>query len=251
LLFVAILGSLAFVLSGSIVGLRLLRLGLRSRQLPEIYLGGSLLSYAAIGQPLVVAYRPVGQAFGYEALLLTLGLALSAISASAVCLYLFTRTVYRPNSRVANALVWLVALASAISGLVVLVNVSVEFNGMPTPTRFAVAVLSLVYAAGMFWTSIESLQYFGKMRKRLAVGLAEPLVTNRFLLWGIGCGTAGSSSVGLMACAAVGLDIGVHPVPLLMTSGAGLVVAVCWALAFLPPRSYCRWVELRAADIRS
>jgi hypothetical protein len=82
------------------------------------------------------------------------------------------------------------------------------------------------------------------MRRRLKLGLCEPMACNRFLLWG----TAGALWVGLegiltandFALAITGqwsdlLDFGValfEVVP----------VMAIW-LVFFPPAFYCRWVE--------
>src|SRR5690606_3537968 len=44
------------------------------------------------------------------------------------------------------------------------------------------------------WTMVESYRYYGLLRRRLALGLSDPLLTNRFFLWGIpslGTGRAG------------------------------------------------------------
>ena len=46
-----------------------------------------------------------------------------------------------------------------------------------------VAVLGLYYV----WTAFEGFRYYGMMKKRMALGLADAVVTNRFLLWAL-CG---------------------------------------------------------------
>ena len=47
----------------------------------------------------------------------------------------------------------------------------------------------------LLWGSLEALSYWRRMQKRTAIGLADPAVTNRFLLWGIGAGAAGVGSL--------------------------------------------------------
>src|SRR5262249_16178730 len=38
--------------------------------------------------------------------------------------------------------------------------------------------------SGVVWMSVESFRYGAMLRRRLRLGLADPLVANRFLLWG-------------------------------------------------------------------
>ena len=36
----------------------------------------------------------------------------------------------------------------------------------------------------MLWVAIESFRYYGQQRRRLRIGLADPILSNRFLLRG-------------------------------------------------------------------
>jgi hypothetical protein len=81
------------------------------------------------------------------------------------------------------------------------------------------------------------------MRKRTRHGLADPVVTNRVLLW---CGYAISGAVTelvYMAAIAVGASDGAYPfifdAIMIVTTAAGALVVV---LAFFPPPIYLRWV---------
>jgi hypothetical protein len=243
---VAMLGTAAFVVVGALVGARVLRLAWRTRKLPELCVGGALFLFAGVGQPLVVASRPLGAAYGHEARLAALALAIVAIVGSILGNLVFTRKVFRPGSRLARAGVWALTAAGGGSGLAVLVSVPETLGLVTAGMRLGIAGLSVVFALGMAWTAWESLHYHLQLRRRLALGLADPVVANRFLLWGGGCGGACLASLAMVACAAAGLQVAVHPVPLLTTAASGTGIAICWYLAFLPPERYLRWIGREA-----
>lgn len=239
---IAMLGTAAFVLVGAVVGARMLLLARRTRKLPELYVGGALFLYAGIGQPLVVASRPLGEAFGFETRVCAIALALVAIVAAMVGLYLFTWTVYRRDSKAARLGVWLAGCAAILSGVTVVRAIPETAGVVTDDMRLGIGSLSLVFLVGMAWAAWESLRYYAMLRKRLALGLTEPIVVNRFLLWGSGCGATTLSSLSMIVCAAAGMDVAAHPVPLLVTAVGGIIIASCWYLTFLPPEGYRRWV---------
>lgn len=247
MLLVALLSTAAFVGVGAVVGARMLLLAHRTRQLPELLLGGSLFLYAAVGQPFVVASRPLGAAFGFEARLTAVALGLAAIISSMLGLYLFTWTVFRRDSRWGGLLVWTAACAAVLSGTIVLGTIPPTPGLMTDGMRVGISGLAIVFGVGMSWTGWESLRYHGLMRRRLALGLADPVVANRFLLWGCGCGVTSLTALGMLGSAAAGLPVAIHPVPLMMTSVAGTIIACCWYLTFLPPAGYLRWVGSHTA----
>jgi hypothetical protein len=245
---VAMLGTVAFVMVGALVGARVLRLALRTRKLPELCVGGSLFLYAAVAQPLIVASRPLGEAFGFEARFAAVALGLTAVVTTIVGLYAFTWLVFRPGSRPARRTVWGAGGFATLSGFAVLASLPETPGAVTIGMRVGIAGIAVVFGLGMSWAAWESLEYHARLRKRLALGLADPVVVNRFLLWGIGCGTTSLSSFSIIACVAAGMAVAVHPVPLLLTAVSGSVIAACWYLAFLPPEGYLRWIGDGAAQ---
>ncbi len=90
------------------------------------------------------------------------------------------------------------------------------------------------------------------LRRRIQIGLSDPLVANRLLLWGVG------------SCCGTGILIGYLPVimlpaehlwtqlGLLNIGVLGAVATVAYGFAFFPPRGYADWVRRPAAStIRS
>jgi hypothetical protein len=94
------------------------------------------------------------------------------------------------------------------------------------------------------WVSLEGLRYYTLMRKRRALGLADPVVTNRFFVWGAG---EGVSSLVVLALLVAILSRGelspTDPFVAAFVTLAGLVNAFVWWLTFTPPAAYLRWVR--------
>jgi hypothetical protein len=66
-----------------------------------------------------------------------------------------------------------------------------------------VVTLALVFA----WTAAQSLAYHAMLRGRVALGIADPVVANRVLLWAI----AGIATVVLYAVIAASMLAGLAP----------------------------------------
>jgi hypothetical protein len=99
------------------------------------------------------------------------------------------------------------------------------------------------------WTAWESLRYHGLMRRRVRLGLADPEVSNRFLLWGLMSVFVIAGILLNTIAMARGIRVFQSPSILLASSTTGLAQAVLLVLAFLPPRFYSSWVRGRAASL--
>ena len=99
----------------------------------------------------------------------------------------------------------------------------------------------------LLWASFEATVYWRKMARRARLGIADPLVTNRFLLWALGAGAAGWGSLfGLVAEWVVGRPGLEIPWLTACLSALGSIAAAAMYLAFTPPRAYQRWIQARA-----
>jgi hypothetical protein len=198
------------------------------------------VSAVEFGVPLPDGWLPWLVAGGYAASALGLSLTLD-----------FTRRVFRPGRAsafwiafVCGLMIWSGWLGYALSGGI--------FHG-----RFVGGWYWLM-TGGMIatnsWVAFEPLLYYSRLRKRMRFGLAEPVVANRMLLWGIGSvARAVLAPIGPIASGfMVGLDdstrLSVGAAVLAVTSGLGLVTAGAYWLTFQPPRAYLRWVEARAGN---
>ena len=94
------------------------------------------------------------------------------------------------------------------------------------------------------WLAVEGAIYYGMMKRRLRLGLAEPLVTNRFLLWTM----AGGLSIVMFLTSVPPMLL--DPVADAQPAHAGSVriqhrgrgISALYFLTFLPPESFRRWI---------
>jgi hypothetical protein len=233
---------LVLVLTALAVAIKTLGLWRRSRQLPELLLGGMLVSATVIGYPLAVACNQI-PATTFRAIHVAYPI---AFNLGYVCLLLFTLRVFRANDAWAKGLVaaTLVVLAGSAAAYIVEVT-----SAHPRPPSDLVG-LSLANSAGVavayFWTTLESLVYYRRLRLQQRLGLARgELVINRVLLWGL-MGAAAGLAV-LMNAGAILLGSFMSPPIIAISSVLGLAHAGCLFLAFHPPAWYRAWVEQRLA----
>ena len=235
-------GFAAFFVASLTVGVRLVALWFRTRELPELLIGIGVLGIGPVGFGIAtVAELFRGSAPGVSRA--AMAVALLAMGAGVFSKYLFNWRVYHPQ-RLSAGLVAFGAgllLAGCIAGDVA--------GGLDSPFRTGPTYLVRIglQIGCLLWGSAEALLYWAKMRRRLRLGLADAVVTNRFFLWGLGAGAAGVGSlVGVIGQLVTGrLPI---EVPWLMLSSSlhGLTAAVAMWLAFIPTPAYRRFIESRA-----
>ncbi len=109
--------------------------------------------------------------------------------------------------------------------------------------------VSLVMSGGAYgWSSFESLRQYAMHRRRLALGLSDPVVANRLLLWSL-MGLATLAVIVIDALLLYGGSRFAREIVIpLVTSSGGLVAAACLALAFFPPDSYLAGLRRHAAS---
>jgi hypothetical protein len=236
------------------LGQRLVRSGLGAHG-AETWLGGFFLA-VAVGF-LVRFSVAVGADVGVDALAANVAAQL-AIQLGGCFFAVFVWQTFRPAERWARGLS--IAVCSLFSLNFVLFYVTGAYASQSHPFYMALSSsLALLFA----WGFVESLLYFRLMRRRTALGLADPAVTNRFLLfsaWTGACmglpfvmtivriisfiqhaGVAAGSGLALQPEAAWTVQVIRVAV---LTLGPVLAIG-CW-LCFFPPRRYAQWIEARA-----
>ena len=187
-------------------------------------------------------------------LFVILGVGYAASCAGLTTTIHFTRRVFRPGRGIAfayatasGAALWIGWLGLVISGDVA----RGRFDG----TWFWVMTSGML--ACNVWVAFEPVSYYAQLRRRVRLGLCEPIVADRVLLWGIGSVArailvlAGPLSSRHLATLSDAERLSHGAVVLVMSSLLGLVTAGTYWLAFQPPRAYLRWVEQRAARPRA
>jgi len=222
------------------VGLHLYQFSRRTGQLPERLIAAAFLlwtlSYLLYDFPYAVVRMdelvPAVCSYGS---LIALGLGNAAFA-------FFIRAVFRPDARWATWLVTaiVVSLVAGIAGSA-WIGDFVGVNPLANPWYWLDCFGGF---ASSVWMGAEGLAHYFKARRRLKLGLCEPMVCNRFLLWGFagvlwmileGISTANDFVNALTGQWSLLLDFGIALFEV-------IPVVVIW-FVFFPPEFYRRWVE--------
>lgn len=232
-----LIGVVAFALASATVGVRLLLLALRTRQAPELAMGIAFLVSGAIGFPLLTGASVVLETGGSAGLAHAL-MALGTFSTFAgyVGLAIGCWRIYRPAERWPLAPIGLGVAVVLGASAVVAGSSGAESAGL---RDFAFWCGVCVGISTFAWNAVESFALHGQLRRRVALGLADPEVVNRVLMWGVG-----SAAACAMALHGLLLRVAIGPVVMdgqrIVSSLLGLVAAVAISLAFFPPAAYRR-----------
>jgi hypothetical protein len=237
-------GVLAWYGSSLYVGARLLHVGTRDGHPPARWIGtylffamglGSILYSIAMAKT-VLAGAPMTSV---DRVLMALH-HIAAIVAN-FALLTFTRHVFRPDSALAPFATAAILLMLVVGSLGHALTADLDGN-------FTATAYGTIYLAGPVlvnaWAATESLLYYRSMRKRLELGLAEPIEANRFLLWGLGAGSAAFLLLFNLVQMKVqhllgsGLGLALRATSLTLLAVLGLACAACYLCAFFPPRWY-------------
>ncbi len=221
-----------------IVGVRLLRLGIRTGEIPERLLSASFLawglSYLLYSLPYALAdaslLRPLFVAGRF------------LVATGAITFAFFTWSVFRRHDA------WgLWVIAGTVVCLVVGVAGSVwvgDWEGTH-PIRNPWWWAEWVGLTGTeAWMAAEGLVQYGKARQRLRLGLSDPLVCNRFLLWSL-------ASILWMALEFVVVVQNIEyeitqrwsaSMDVLVAGVEMTAIAMIW-LVFFPPAFYRNWIN--------
>jgi hypothetical protein len=230
-------GELITSLVYLIAGVRLVRMSRLTREIPERLLGASFLFMGAgslfYSVAIISSFEALWTQFNFSARIsYVIGFILVAF---------FTQRVFRPEERWGRWLVYgTVALfiagvgGSAMSG---------DWEGFSTSSGWY--WLEWVgYQVPVTWTCVEATAEHIRARRRQQVGLCEPLVCNRLLLWA--CFGA------LQACGnviTVGQYVAFEQTQVFTAgwdyfySAASISALVMMWIAFFPPAYYKRWLD--------
>jgi hypothetical protein len=234
------LGGAAFTLMSLVIGTRLCLLSLRTRQLPELLIGGGMLLLAGVGYPISALVRELpdldeGLRSGLGALAGLAG-ALGLVGTGSFTWLLFRRGVPWANvllgSLAASAIaVWLAeSLAGSWSG-----GGAIFWGWLPFG-------ISACYG----WGFLECARYHRMLRRRVAIGLGDPVVTDRFRLYAAATLLAVIVNVVGQVFWWRGIEMLTDPLGSLLLAVLGTGSSLLMCLAFAPPRAYLERVRARA-----
>jgi hypothetical protein len=217
-----------------LLGLHMLLAALRHRALAEAFIGLFFVSSAVGAETALRAIEP-GRDSSVAAQLMLFGVI--AFTAATAFAYAFTYTVFRRGEA------WALGIVLAGTALMVWGGFVQLGRGTGAPDTSALCVEFLIGRFASFaWGTYEALRAYAMARKRLALGLADPVVVNRFLLFGVWFGVMGILPLTLAwtrftrGAAAQVTAAGFGPQII------GTIMIVALVLTFFPPRKYLAWV---------
>lgn len=237
---------LLFVVTVTVVGARMLLLAQRTGGRHERLIGSGMLLIGMLGFP-----GSIASGFGGPVadLRLPIWFASSIVTQIGILLiYAFTWQVFRSAQAWGRGLVGVAALllfASLVGAGHALATAPPDALS-PIVARAWLLVGMIGYSGCFFWSAIEGFVHWASARRRLALGLADAVVVNRFLLWGVFGLAATGINVASGIGAALGHDPSKSPLTLVPMGVLGFFASVAMYLAFLPPAAYLDFVRARA-----
>jgi len=236
-----------------VIAMRLLLLARRTKGLPE-----KLIGWFFVSLTLMISFRVVStlgsiEEAGWKTVAFALGNI--AFCVGVIILYVFTWRVFRPGIAWARLLVIVGSSATAV-----LYGVRIWKGEEEQALKL---VLSAIRMVPFFWAFIETTRYYRLMRRRRLIGLGDPVVTNRFLLWAIWTGAVALLPMFSLVARSIlyaagvgdpwsqsldvqntGMDGWIRGMEAMLAIGALAAIVSLW-LSFFPPASYLRMLRSR------
>jgi len=233
----------AMCLATGTVGVRLLAVWWRTRESPELHVGIALLTVGPIGfaltglsEPLAAVHPDLGR--------VTWALAAAGLNLGSALIFLFTTEVFYSLSLRAKDCALFFGVWMALLWASEIPVTGYDAEGMAGwPTR----VSDFMRAFALLWAGAMSLKHQGLVRRRLAIGLGDPVASDRLLLWGMGIGSAGLVCLLDASAKVMGFSMFHTPALLLLDTFAGFSASICLYLAFVA-REPLAWLREPAFD---
>jgi hypothetical protein len=220
-----------------IAGVRLIRLSCRSLKPPEFLLGLSFslwgLAYVCWQIPIATVDQPLTQPLFFAGRVFT--------CAATIFFASFVWTGFRNDVRWAKYLVIAIALG-VFAGVAGSIAVG-DWEGIrPLSNPWWWADWAAAFVA-LSWVGVEGFINYLNARRRVRLGLCDPLVCNRYLIWGI-TGIVWAVFYGMVALQNIEFETqAVWSIAMDRANSVADItgVALVW-LIFFPPRFYQRWI---------
>jgi len=229
------IGVLVMIVADAVVGIRLLGVAWRTRRLPELCFGLSFVCLGVLGYPLSIVARRAGQMELLAGALLFQDLASLAMIVA----------TWQPFRAADRWLRWVLAAACGLFAASLLGDSLTARAWLLRDGGLWYEIGFWMRAGAFVWAAAESGRFFLAIRRRLALGLADPVLVDRFRLWTLSSGAISLAFLVFYLGRLWTDDVSTSLPVLALTSLVGLVAGISVWLVFLPPAAYLRRVRAR------
>jgi hypothetical protein len=242
----AVVVSLTTLALSIFVAIRLFVVAFRTRGAPETAMGiyqGLIVSAIFLYTILTRMGPDLDPTVGFRLVVV----ANLMIALGVVALSVGVRRIYRPTEG------WAVGLCYA-TVVWVIGGWAWSSMGETLPTTVAPTAANTFFVTGRsavyLWGAFEGFRYHRMMQRRASLGLGDPVIAHRILLWGLFSFTMGSLAVASLAAGFALGDAYATSVPVrFITPVLSLIASVLLWLGFFPPAAYERLIARRARAV--
>jgi len=232
----------AYCVAALIVGVRLVCLARQTRELPELMIGSSFLSGAMIGYPAAVAsglLASESSALAWPiAALGSIGLAVAT-----ACILVAWWRIYHPATRWGP---WAVSVWTVFIAAVLVVELGRPVAELAPGANPWEPHRMVVQGGAFLAIAWSGFRYHALLRRRMRIGLADPVVANRIWLWNIAALGVTLQCAYMLAIPYLNLIFDAERVAPAFYGILGLIIALCITHAFYPPQAYLDRIRRRA-----
>ncbi len=245
---VLLISSTAFLGASGLVGLRLLWQAHQTRKLPELLMGLGLVCVIFVYLP-IVAWSGLGRASTGEVKTAALAFGSCFMWLGFSCLFAFTWKTFRPDREWAMWLTFAMSslMAASCGGMVACLLASPPDVPSFEAAKLWTGLVRVPMIVSFSWTSYEGITNHMMCRRRQALGLSDPVVTNRFLLWSIVGIIQSSINVVSLTLHVNGVGMMRSPTALFVVAFGSFVGSILMILTFFPPAMYLNLLRDRAS----
>lgn len=218
------------------MGIRMLLLARRTRQLPELMIGLALVSGGMLGYPGSIAAGVLVAAAQVGPATIAHVIGQSGMALAAFFMLLSWRQIFSEGGTPGRVLVvgWTLFVASTLFGVIKISDPGSSAHFTTTTLRLLLVAQGGCYAI-LGWASYR---HSRMLKKRCAIGLADPRIANRMFVWALANASIVISYVyALVAGFLMQFKLPSYYDPSIV-AGLGLTSAICVWLSFFPPKAY-------------
>lgn len=235
----SILSLIAFSVATLVIAVHLLAIARRTRKAPELLLG--LAFVFQLAGNFIIVWTIETDVLAEPVRARTIETAEVALDVGFVFVAAFNVRVFRRGSRWAQILAWVLCVA-LLAAQVTSWSMLAEWGRYTALYFVKFGLRACIY----LWTALEAFAYYRLMMRRVRHGLSEPVVANRFLIWGIAACFALVMLFGFEVGEVVDYRSDAGSILSLVGSLAGAPAAVLFWLTFLAPNGYRNFVKRRS-----